>query len=184
MVVTNAAGGLNPDYSVGDVVVINDHISIANLAGNNPLIGKNLDQFGTRFPSISDAYCTNLRLIAFKAHKSNSTGECGLVLREGIYSYVSGPSYESRTEGRFLRMIGADVVGMSTVPEVIVAKHCGLNILTLSLVSNMVLTKDLSIKEEGSKLEEVHASHQEVLDASKAKAKQLKRLVYDIVGLI
>ncbi len=129
MVFTNAAGGIHPGYQQGGLVLISDHI---NLQGSNPLIGPNEDTLGPRFPDMSDAYSAELRTIA-KA----TAAELAIPLSEGVYAGLSGPSYETPAEIRFLRIIGADLVGMSTVPEVIVANHMGLRCLAISCVTNM-----------------------------------------------
>lgn len=118
LVVTNAVGALNKDFVTGNIMVISDHISFPGLAGQNPLIGKNIDAFGERFPATSDAYDFDLRFLAFKA--ADLVGLDSNRMKEGVYAYVSGPTFESRAEARYLRAAGADVVGMSTVPEVIV----------------------------------------------------------------
>jgi purine-nucleoside phosphorylase len=129
IVFTNAAGGINLSYGQGGLVLISDHI---NLQGFNPLIGPNDDTLGPRFPDMSDAYSSQLRSIA-KA----TAAELGIALGEGVYAAMSGPSYETPAEIRFLRTIGADLVGMSTVPEVIVANHMGMRCLAISCVTNM-----------------------------------------------
>jgi purine-nucleoside phosphorylase len=126
---TNAAGGINLSYGQGGLVLISDHI---NLQGFNPLIGPNDDTLGPRFPDMSDAYSAVLRSIA-KA----TAAELGIELAEGVYAAMSGPSYETPAEIRFLRSIGADLVGMSTVPEVIAANHMGMRCLAISCVTNM-----------------------------------------------
>ncbi|MBA3740100.1 MAG: purine-nucleoside phosphorylase, partial [Chloroflexi bacterium] len=117
LVVTNAAGGLDPAFDPGDVMLIADHL---NMSGDNPLTGPNLDRFGTRFPPMTDAYDPALRAAALE-----SAERTGVALREGIYIMLSGPSYETRAEMRMLRGLGADAVGMSTAHEVIVARHAG-----------------------------------------------------------
>jgi purine-nucleoside phosphorylase len=129
IVFTNAAGGINLGYAQGALVLISDHI---NLQGFNPLVGPNDDSLGPRFPDMSDAYSAECRAIAKQAAAS-----CGIPLHEGVYAAMTGPSYETPAEIRFLRTIGADLVGMSTVPEVIVANHMGLNCLAISCVTNM-----------------------------------------------
>lgn len=184
LIATNAAGGLNPEYKVGDVMVIEDHISLPNLAGTHPLVGPNLENFGPRFPSTSDAYDMDLRRLAFASAKRIPAEKGNLTLREGIYFNVCGPSYETRAECRFLRMIGADAVGMSTIPEVIVAKHCGIKILGLSLITNnVIITRQPPSQAPPSSnlVEEKHASHEEVLAASQSKALLLQDLVSNIV---
>ena len=129
IVFTNAAGGINLSYSQGALVLISDHI---NLQGLNPLCGPNDDALGPRFPDMSDAYSAALREIA-----RDTAAGLGIHLREGVYAAMLGPSYETPAEIRFLRAIGADLVGMSTVPEVIVANHMGIRCLAISCVTNM-----------------------------------------------
>lgn len=190
LLVTNAAGGVNESYSPGDLMVINDHINLPGLAGQHPLRGLNLDTFGPRFLPLSDAYDFDLRLKFFECVKSlNITRE----IHEGTYCYAAGPTFESRAECRMLRIIGADTVGMSTVPEVIVARHCGLKVFGLSLITNSVLSaKAASAKEcflSGSKAsvidqKEGMASHDEVLENAANAANDVKALVEMFVGTI
>jgi purine-nucleoside phosphorylase len=129
MVFTNAAGGINLSYQQGGLVLISDHI---NLQGFNPLIGPNDDALGPRFPDMTDAYAAEYRALAHEV-----AAEMGIELPEGVYAAMSGPSYETPAEIRFLRTIGADLVGMSTVPEVIVANYLGVKCLAVSCVTNM-----------------------------------------------
>ena len=129
MVITNAAGGINLIYSQGALVAIGDHI---NLQGVNPLTGPNEDHWGPRFPDMTEAYSIAYRTVAREAAK-----ELGFHLPEGVYAALAGPNYETPAEIRYLRAIGADLVGMSTVPEVIVANHMGLKVLAISCVTNM-----------------------------------------------
>ena len=129
LLLTNAAGGINPSYSQGALVLLSDHI---NLQGSNPLTGPNDDRFGPRFPGMSEAYSLRLRQLAQQAAR-----ELGIALPEGVYAALAGPSYETPAEIRYLRTIGADLVGMSTVPEVIVARHMGLEVMAISCVTNM-----------------------------------------------
>ena len=131
LVVSNACGGMNPLWRAGDLMLIADHI---NLLGDNPLTGPNDDRLGPRFPDMSDAYDAQLRALAREVALAR-----GIELREGVYVAVSGPNLETRAEYRFLRAIGADVVGMSTVPEVIVAVHAGMRVLGLSIITDMCL---------------------------------------------
>ncbi|RUP50817.1 nucleoside phosphorylase domain-containing protein [Jimgerdemannia flammicorona] len=193
--VTNAAGGLNPVFKVGDIMVINDHISLPGLAGNSPLVGPNLDKFGPRFPPTSDAYTYSLRKLAFRA--ALATGFPRDSIREGVYTFVSGPSYETRAEARYLRSLGGDAVGMSTAPEVVVARHCGIKVLGLSLVTNAVVTKRGKdafkevLREAGEHVEDfeedtdtIVASHEEVLATSAMRAEQLQSLVRKVVDLL
>lgn len=132
LLVTNAAGGINPSYRPGDFMLIADHINLPGLAGNNPLLGPNDEHFGERFPALAHAYDANLRAIA----RSVATNMPELTLREGIYAMVSGPSFETGAELRFLGNIGADAVGMSTAPEVVVARHMSMRVLGISLITN------------------------------------------------
>lgn len=129
LLVTNAAGGVNTSYSPGDLMLISDHI---NLTGKNPLIGPNDGELGPRFPDMSQAYSRRLRDTARQV-----AGEKGVPLQEGVYAGLLGPSYETPAEIRMLRTLGADAVGMSTVSEVIVARHAGLEVLGISCISNM-----------------------------------------------
>jgi len=134
--VTNAAGGLNPDYSVGDIVLLNDHLNLAGLVGIHPLRGPNEDDFGVRFPPLSDAYDLDLRRRTHRAWKTLGLHKGTCRLHEGVYAFVGGPSYETRAECRMLRMLGGDVVGMSTAPEIVTARHSGIRVLAFSLVTN------------------------------------------------
>jgi purine-nucleoside phosphorylase len=129
VLLTNAAGGINLNYRPGDLVLISDHI---NLLGANPLTGPNDDALGPRFPDMSEAYSRQYREIA-----KTTASELGITLQEGVYAAVPGPSYETPAEIRFMRTIGADLVGMSTVPETIVANHMGMKVLGISCVTNM-----------------------------------------------
>jgi len=129
IIFTNAAGGINLSYSQGALVLISDHI---NLLGSNPLTGPNDDSAGPRFPDMTDAYSAAYRTIVHQV-----ASELGIPLAEGVYAAVTGPSYETPAEIRYLRTIGADLVGMSTVPEVIVANHLGMRVLAISCVTNM-----------------------------------------------
>jgi purine-nucleoside phosphorylase len=149
LVLTNAAGGINLEYSRGALVLIRDHI---NLQGSNPLVGENLDRFGPRFPDMSEAYSRRCREIA-----RDAAAELVIELKEGIYAALLGPSYETPAEIRYLRIIGADLVGMSTAAEAIVAGHMGIEVLGISCVTNMaagILPQKLS--------------HQEVLETGAA----------------
>jgi len=128
VILTNAAGGINTSLTPGTLMVIEDHI---NLMGSNPLIGPNQDRFGVRFPDMTEIYSVRLRELAHEV-----AGELGVRLGRGVYAAVHGPSYETPAEIRFLRTIGADAVGMSTVPEAIVARHMGMEVLGISCISN------------------------------------------------
>ena len=135
LIVSNACGGMNPEWGAGDLMLITDHI---NLIGDNPLVGANDDRLGPRFPDMSQPYDPSLASLARRA-----AGAHGVTLREGVYVAVAGPNLETRAEYRFLRAIGADVVGMSTVPEVIVAVHAGLRVLGLSIITDMCIPEEL-----------------------------------------
>ena len=150
LVVTNAAGGVNVFFHPGDVMLIKDHIAFAGMAGNNPLCGPNMDEFGIRFPDMSQAYDREYEKLAMTAALKN-----GIVLREGTYIWLSGPSFETPAEVRMLRAMGVDAVGMSTVPEVIVARHCGMRVLGFSGITN-----------KNSDNGEVQTNHEEVLEAA------------------
>jgi purine-nucleoside phosphorylase len=171
LVVTNAAGGLNPSYDVGNIVIIQDHYGLPIIAGSTPLRGINDDMLGPRFPAVSDAYDPLLQDIIIGC--SEKLGLKGTVKTNGTYCFVSGPAYESKAESRFLMSIGGDAVGMSTVPEVIAAKHCGMKILGLSLITNKVVMKKEDL---------VHASHEEVLTAVEKSGKNVESLVKSFIS--
>ena len=130
--VSNAAGGMNPDFNVGDLMVITDHINFMP----NPLIGRNLDAMGVRFPDMTEVYSPRLRAMA-----EQEARRLGLTLRQGVYVAETGPTYETPAEYRMYRQLGGDAVGMSTVPEVIVARHCGMEVFGMSVITNCA--KDL-----------------------------------------
>ena len=129
LVLTNAAGGVNTAYRPGDLMLITDHI---NFSGSNPLIGPHEPEFGPRFPDVTDLYSANLRLKVKLA-----AVEAGITLRQGVYMMFSGPSYETPAEIRMARILGADAVGMSTVPEALVAAQCGIKVLGISCITNL-----------------------------------------------
>ncbi|KAK2460866.1 hypothetical protein APHAL10511_007336 [Amanita phalloides] len=192
IIITNAAGSVNPKIPVGTIVVVQDHLGFPNLTGNNPLIGAQVSHSFPRFLPLSDAYSPALRRYAFLAASELCLDDDALA--EGTYAWVSGPTYETPAEGRFLRSVGADVVGMSTIPEVVAAREEGMNVLVLSLVTNFVVIpeKHRSIKEEvaaelaGKRVElpELQVvSHEEVILKGKEKADMMKKLVSRIVQL-
>ncbi|CAK4077318.1 unnamed protein product [Aphanomyces euteiches] len=175
LVVTNAAGGLNPDYNVGDLMIIGDHLNMPGLAGKHPLVGPNDDRFGERFTPMSDCYDVKLQNLAWRIAKQH--GISHKVRRHGVYCFVSGPTYETPTESKLLRLVGGDSVGMSTVPEVVVARHCGMHIIGLSLITNMVVMP-------GQQRTSVPASHQEVLDAVASTQAVIEHYVRDLIVAI
>jgi purine-nucleoside phosphorylase len=182
LITTNAAGSLNhKQFGVGSIMVIKDHINLPGLVGHSPLMGRNLDMFGPRFPPTSDAYDVDLRKIAIDSYKE--VGDSQHSIGQGVYVHVAGPQYETPAEARFLRLVGADAVGMSTIPEVLVARHCGMKVLGISLITNNVV-----MPEEEEKMEIEHkietASHEEVLRTSKDRAKVVQALVERIVQKI
>lgn len=192
MIITNASGSLNPKIPVGTIVVVHDHIGLPNLTGKNPLIGPQVSLSFPRFLPLSDAYSPVLRRYAFLAAHELSLDDDALA--EGTYAWVSGPTYETPAEGRFLRFAGADLVGMSTIPEVVAAREEGMNVLVLSLVTNFVVIPEhyRSIKEEvaaelaGKRVELPKipvVSHEEVLTISKQKADVMKKLVSRVIEL-
>jgi purine-nucleoside phosphorylase len=135
LIVSNACGGMNPDWAAGDLMLLADHI---NLIGDHPLIGPNDDRLGPRFPDMSDTYDAALRALAREV-----AAEQGISLREGVYVAVAGPNLETRAEYTMLRALGADVVGMSTVPEVLVARHGGLRVLGISIITDLCIPETL-----------------------------------------
>jgi purine-nucleoside phosphorylase len=165
LLVTNAAGAVNPAYAPGDLMMITDHINLPGMAGLNPLYGPNLDELGPRFPDMSQAYdrqlCAQARLIA---------QEVGIALHEGIYIFLAGPSFETPADLRFLRAIGVDAVGMSTVPEVTVARHGGMRVLGISGISNKANLDGNTI-----------TSHEEVLEAGNVIVPKLSALVRGVL---
>ncbi|MDP2900290.1 MAG: purine-nucleoside phosphorylase [Candidatus Bathyarchaeota archaeon] len=133
LMVTNAAGGLNPAYLAGDLMLISDHLNLPGMIGHNPLYGPNDPLLGPRFPDMSQAYDPGLRDLARQV-----AAELGFSLREGVYVMLGGPSYETPAEVHFLRVIGADAVGMSTASEVVVARHSAMRVLGVSMISNVI----------------------------------------------
>ena len=166
--VTNAAGGLNKTYDAGDLMLISDHISFPALAGYNPLAGPNDDVLGSRFPNMSDAYDSQFRKLA-----KQIAAQAGFTVREGVYVSVSGPSFETPAEIRMLRVIGADAVGMSTAPEVIVARHAGMRVLGVSAITNVVI----DTTESGEK-----TLHEDVLATGNRVAPRLIALLRGVLA--
>ncbi len=194
MILTNAAGGLNPDYAVGDIVCLNDHLNLAGLVGFHPLRGPNAEDFGTRFPPLSNAYDISLRQLAHKAWRDvRAAAPSPRRMHEGVYAFVGGPTYETRAECRMLRTFGADVVGMSTVPEIIVARHSDMRVLAFSLVTNNAVLEPtvradepelqgMSREELDAYLGKGRANHAEVLHAGQQAAVDMQALVLRIVS--
>ncbi|KAF2679016.1 hypothetical protein K458DRAFT_422676 [Lentithecium fluviatile CBS 122367] len=193
MIVTNAAGGLNENYEVGDIVCLNDHLNMAGLVGIHPLRGPNIEEFGVRFPPLSDAYDLDLRRRTHKAWKTLGLDQQKRRIHEGVYAFVAGPTYETRAECRMLRTLGADVVGMSTVPEIVVARHADIRVLAFSLVTNKAILaagvqgSDATIQamtkaELDEHLSKGKANHAEVLEAGREAAKDMQALVKQILS--
>ena len=172
LIVTNAAGGINAAYRQGDFMLIRDHINMPGLAGASPLVGPNDERFGERFPALAQAYDAGLRALA----RSVAARGPDITLHEGVYTMVGGPNYETGAELKFLGIIGTDAVGMSTVPEVVVARHMGMRVLGLSLITNAAT---------GDETQEVnHAEVLAVADAARPKFAALVRgIVRGIAGL-
>jgi purine-nucleoside phosphorylase len=168
LIVTNAAGGLNPAFQPGELMLITDHLNLIGMAGNNPLFGPNDPALGPRFPDMSQAYDPELRRIA-----QSVAQEREIPLQEGVYAGLAGPSFETPAEIRFLRLIGADAVGMSTVTEVTVARHGGIRVLGISGISNVALTEPVSGHE---------TSHEEVLEAGQQIVPRLTALVRGVLA--
>jgi purine-nucleoside phosphorylase len=165
MFVTNAAGGVNPEFVPGDVMLITDHLNLIGMTGANPLMGPNIDEFGPRFPDMSQAYDR-----ALMASARQAALEQNIELREGVYCALSGPSFEGPADLRFLRLAGADAVGMSTVPEVIVARHGGLRVLGLSGISNKANL-------DGSTV----TTHEEVIEAGRIITPKIERIIRGVL---
>jgi len=164
LIATNAAGGINTSYQSGDIVLITDHI---NMLGVNPLRGPNVDELGPRFPDMSKAYAMSLRTLAKQA-----ADEEGIELKEGVYVASAGPSYETPAEIRALRTLGGDLAGMSTVPEVIAARHAGIEVLGLSMVTNLAAGVD----------PDATLTHAEVIETTRRKGAEMARLLKAILA--
>ena len=165
LIVTNAAGAVNPEFAPGDLMLITDHLNLIGMAGLNPLRGPNLDELGPRFPDMSQAYDRALQALARQVAQ-----EAGILLREGVYASLAGPSFETPADLRFLRGAGVDAVGMSTVPEVIVARHGGTRVLGISGISNKANL-------DGSTI----TTHEEVLEAGRVIAPKLLTLLRGVL---
>jgi purine-nucleoside phosphorylase len=165
LIVTNAAGGVHPDFEPGDVMLITDQLNLMGMSGLNPLMGPNLDEIGPRFPDMSQPYDRAYSDLARRVAQENN-----ILLRDGVYAGLSGPSFESPADLRFLRLAGADAVGMSTVPEVIVARHGNMRVLGLSGISNKANL-------DGSTV----TTHEEVIEAGKVITPKVEKIVRGIL---
>ena len=166
IIITNAAGALNPGFQPGDIMMIRDHLNLMGMSGENPLRGNNIDEFGPRFPDMSQAYDRNMMESTRKVSQ-----EVQIDLREGVYAGLSGPSFETPAELRFLKTAGVDAVGMSTVPEVIVARHGDMQVLGLSGISNKTNLDGETI-----------TTHEEVLEAGKIIAPKMKKIIEGFIN--
>lgn len=167
LILTNAAGGLNPGFQAGDLMVIRDHLNFPGMAGHNPLFGPNDDSLGPRFPDMTNAYDPELRRLAHESARA-----AGFEMQEGVYAYVAGPSFETPAELRFLQIAGGDAVGMSTAPSTVTARHMGMRVLGISTISNMALPDPVPGTQQ---------THEEVLQAG---LEAVPRLVAVIRGVV
>jgi purine-nucleoside phosphorylase len=165
---TNAAGGINPRFQAGDLMLLTDHLNLLGMAGPNPLRGPNDPELGPRFPDMSKTYDRGLRDIAVRV-----ASDLGVPLQQGVYICLAGPTFETPADIRFLRLIGADAVGMSTVPEAIIARHGGMRVLAVSGISNVAIAEADS---------EGEASHEEVLEAGRLLVPRLTALLGGILA--
>lgn len=165
LIVSNASGGLNPDFKVGDIMVITDHI---NMFGDNPLIGKNHNELGPRFPDMSEPYSKALTQKALEIAKNN-----GIELKTGVYVGTAGPTFETPAEYKFFRVIGGDTVGMSTVPEVIVARHAGMTCFGVSIITDSGVPGQI-----------VEISHEEVQEVAAAAEPKMTKVIAELLGTL
>ncbi len=165
LILTNAAGGVNTSFRPGDLMMITDYL---NLTGQSPLIGPNMDEIGPRFPDMSHVFTPELQTIC-----RDSANKMGLILREGVYCWMPGPCYETPAEIRMLRLLGADAVGMSTVPDAMAARHAGMNVLGLSCITNMA-----------AGILDQPITHQEVLETGKRIQSDFRSLIDRILSRI
>jgi len=161
--VSNASGGLNPGFNVGDVMMISDHI---NMFGDNPLRGANIRELGTRFPDMSMAYDPNLRNLARKISLKND-----IDLKEGIYVGVAGPTFETPAEYKMFRILGGDAIGMSTVPEVIVARHMGMSVFGISIITDSGVPGEI-----------VEISHEEVQEVAMKAEPKMSLIIRELIA--
>jgi purine-nucleoside phosphorylase len=167
VILTNAAGGVNPSFKAGEVMLLADHINLIGMAGQNPLRGPNDESFGPRFPDMSQPYDQGLRELAVQVATAQQ-----LTLRQGVYICLAGPSFESPADVRFLRMIGADAVGMSTVPETVVARHAGMRVLGLSGISNTLM----------GEANGPQTTHEEVLEAGRVLVPRMMTVIRGVLS--
>ncbi|XP_076264733.1 purine nucleoside phosphorylase-like isoform X2 [Rhynchophorus ferrugineus] len=170
--ITNAAGGLNPDFKVGDIMFVRDHINLMGFAGNNPLQGPNDERFGPRFPPMNQAYNRDIIKLATKVAQEIGLGDN---IHEGIYTCLGGPNFETVAELKMLKMLGADAVGMSTVHEVVTANHCDMTVFVFSLITNKCVVEYETSSEP---------SHEEVIDVGKQREGLLKQFVTELLKKI
>ncbi len=163
LILSNASGGVNPEFEIGDLMVIEDHI---NLMKNNPLIGQNEEEIGTRFPDMSNAYDPELIRMVFKIADKHGTK-----LQKGVYAAVSGPTFETPAEYKYIRIIGADAVGMSTVPEVISARHMGLRCLAFSVISDLGVPGKI-----------VEITHHDVIQAASSVEPKMTKIIKEMIA--
>lgn len=168
LILTNAAGGINTAFEVGDLMLIEDHINFPGMAGNNALRGPNVDELGPRFPAANRVYTRRLRELAIEVGAAHA-----LPMRRGVYCMLAGPNFESPAEIRLLRAIGADAVGMSTVPEAQVAHHAGMEVLAISTITNICID---TLDAAGE------PTHEEVQDAGKIIVPRLSTLLLDVLA--
>jgi purine-nucleoside phosphorylase len=167
LILTNAAGGIKSGFQVGDLMLIEDHINLLGISGNNPLRGPNVEAFGPRFPAMNHAYTKRLRQLATAV-----AGELNIPLQRGVYAAVAGPNFETPAEIRFLRTIGADAVGMSTAPEAIVAHHAGMGVLAISSITNVAI----DVLEA-----EAEPTHEEIREAGQIIVPRLTALLLGVL---
>jgi len=165
LVLSNAAGGMNPNFSIGDIMLIKDHI---NLFPEHPLRGRNIDELGERFPDMSEAYCKEWLDIARNIAKENN-----IKVQEGVYVGTQGPTYETPSEYRYFRIIGGDAVGMSTVPEVIVARHAGMRCFAVSIITDLGVDGKI-----------VEVTHEEVQVIAAAAEPKMTLIIKELIGRI
>lgn len=169
LIVTNAAGGLNPTYKVGDIMLLKDHINLPGFTGMHPLKGPNESRFGDRFFALNDCYDKKLRQLAKNVAENLKMKKS---VHEGVYTMLGGPNYETVAELKMLRICGVDAVGMSTIPEVLVARHCKINVFAFSLITNECILEEES---------EISAIHDEVIETANSCQEELGSFVSEIV---